>query len=139
MYHHTKTKGDLGVLKAQVNLYEQGYTILLPLTEHAPFDLVAYKDGQFYRIQVKYRSLSKDGTLEVKLQSYWHNHDGIQRKKQNIDNIDIVCVFCPDTNQCYYVPTQDIQDVCFKLRLEPTRNNQTHNVKYAKDYLILRS
>jgi hypothetical protein len=43
--HHTKVKGDLGVLKAQVSLYEQGYLILQPVTEHAPFDLVAYKDG----------------------------------------------------------------------------------------------
>ena len=47
MRHHTKDKGDLGVLKAQVSLYEQGYSILLPLTEHAPFDLVAYKDNDF--------------------------------------------------------------------------------------------
>ena len=33
--HHTKVKGDLGVLKAQVSLYEQGYLILQPVTEHA--------------------------------------------------------------------------------------------------------
>jgi hypothetical protein len=51
--HHTKVKGDLGVLKAQVSLYEQGYLILQPVTEHAPFDLVAYKDGIFKWIQVK--------------------------------------------------------------------------------------
>ncbi|WP_180230119.1 hypothetical protein [Bacillus sp. AFS073361] len=35
MKHHTKSKGDLGVLKAQVDLYEKGYMILLPHTEHA--------------------------------------------------------------------------------------------------------
>ena len=38
--HHTKEKGDLGVLKAQVDLNQQGYQILIPLTEHAPFDIV---------------------------------------------------------------------------------------------------
>ena len=42
--HHTKEKGDLGVLKAQLDLFEQGFLILNPVTEHAPFDLVAYKD-----------------------------------------------------------------------------------------------
>ncbi|HDR4901174.1 hypothetical protein OCF11_05865 [Bacillus cereus] len=36
MYHHTKTKGDLAVLKAQVDLYEKGYMILTPQTEHSP-------------------------------------------------------------------------------------------------------
>jgi hypothetical protein len=39
--HHTKDKGDLGVLKAQLDLFEQGFAILVPLTEHCPFDLVA--------------------------------------------------------------------------------------------------
>ena len=26
--HHTKDKGDLGVLKAQVDLFEQGFTMI---------------------------------------------------------------------------------------------------------------
>ena len=47
--HHTKDKGDLGVLKAQVDLFEQGFAIFTPQTEHCPFDLVAYKDGEFRR------------------------------------------------------------------------------------------
>ena len=42
--HHTKNKGDLGVLKAQVDLHEKGYMILLPQSEHSPFDVVGYKD-----------------------------------------------------------------------------------------------
>ena len=52
--HHTKNKGDLGVLKAQLDLFEQGFTVRVPLTEHLPFDLVAYKEGEFRRVQVKY-------------------------------------------------------------------------------------
>jgi len=40
--HHTKDKGDLGVLKAQVDLFEQGFIVALPVTEHAPFDLIIY-------------------------------------------------------------------------------------------------
>jgi len=27
--HHTKDKGDLGVLKAQLDLFEQGFTIIV--------------------------------------------------------------------------------------------------------------
>jgi hypothetical protein len=69
MKHHTKSKGDLGVLKAQVDLYEKGYMILLPHTEHAPFDLVVYKDQCFKRVQVKYRNLNVKGILEVRLSS----------------------------------------------------------------------
>ena len=50
--HHTKEKGDLGVLKAQLDMYEQGFTILNPVTEHAPFDLVVYKGKEFKRVQI---------------------------------------------------------------------------------------
>ena len=63
--HHTKERGDLGVLKAQLDLFEQGYSILNPGTEHAPFDLVAYKDCEFKRIQVKYKSADKSGSITV--------------------------------------------------------------------------
>jgi hypothetical protein len=34
--HHTKDKGDLGVLKAQIDLFEQGFVVAIPMTEHAP-------------------------------------------------------------------------------------------------------
>jgi hypothetical protein len=64
--HHTKDKGDLGVAKAHADLAAQGYVVLFPATEHAPFDLAAYRDGVFERVQVKYRSASS-GKLEVAL------------------------------------------------------------------------
>ena len=45
--HHTKDKGDLGVAKAFADLVSRGYAVLFPATEHAPFDLVSYRDGRF--------------------------------------------------------------------------------------------
>jgi hypothetical protein len=74
--HHTKEKGDLGVLKAQLDLFEQGFMILNPVTEHAPFDLVAYKDGLFIRLQVKYKSVDKHGCLTVHFRSSWADKNG---------------------------------------------------------------
>ena len=35
--HHTRQKGDPGVLKAQLDLFEQGFVVLNPITEHTPF------------------------------------------------------------------------------------------------------
>lgn len=67
--HHTKTTGDLGVLKAQLDLYQRGYIVSIPLTEHAPFDLVITKGRVSKTVQVKARSLSKDGVLEVRFRS----------------------------------------------------------------------
>lgn len=86
MQHHTKDKGDLGVLKAQLDLFQKGYMILLPQTEHAPFDLVIYKDGEFKRVQVKYRELNKKGIIEVRFRSSYNNSKGTVTK--SIDKLE---------------------------------------------------
>ena len=131
--HHTKHKGDLGVLKAQLDLFEQGFTILNPLTEHAPFDLVAYKDGDFYRIQVKHRKLDQTGKLEVRFSTSWADKNGTHVVPVDKSEIDLYCVYCPDTNECYYlVPSEFGSTVC--LRVEPPKNSQIRGVKLAADY-----
>jgi len=74
-YHHTKNKGDLGVLHAQLDLARRGYGVLLPLTEHETFDLVAYKDHRFLRVQVKYRA-AVNGVIQIPLSSVWRTARG---------------------------------------------------------------
>ncbi len=83
--HHTKEKGDLGVLKAQLDLFEQGFLILNPVTEHAPFDLVAYKDWQFQRVQVKYKSVDKTGSITVHFRSCWADKNGTHMQQTDKD------------------------------------------------------
>ena len=131
--HHTKVKGDLGVLKAQVSLYEQGYLILQPVTEHAPFDLVAYKDGIFKRIQVKYKSLDKTGALTVHFRSCWADKNGTQLQAVNKDDIDLYCIYCPETDECYYL-NPDEYDKSVTLRVEAPKNNQSKYVNFMADF-----
>lgn len=131
--HHTKNKGDLGVLKAQLDLYEKGYLILIPQTEHSPFDLVGYKDGKFLRIQVKYRT-SKDDKIEVPFKTCWADKNGTHTKDYDKNEIDVMCVYCPDTDKCYYVNPQECNKT-FNLRLSPTKNNQKTGIHLAEDFL----
>jgi len=133
MRHHTKDKGDLGVLKAQVSLYEQGYSILLPLTEHAPFDLVAYKDNGFKRVQVKYKALDKNGSLTIKFRSCWTDKNGTHMKAVDKGVIDLYCLYCPDTDECYFLDPKEF-DKSVSLRVEAPKNNQRQHIKFASDY-----
>jgi hypothetical protein len=131
--HHTKSKGDLGVLKAKVDLFEQGYLILNLETEHAPFDLVIYKDDNFKRVQVKYRSLNKRGTLEVAFRNCYCNTQGTMFKKVDKTCIDIYAVYCPDTDLCYYFDPSN-HDKSIALRVNAPRNNQQHLIHLAEDF-----
>jgi hypothetical protein len=130
--HHTKDKGDLGVAKAHADLVCKGFTVLFPATEHAPFDLVTYREGSFSRVQVKYRAL-RAGKVEVSLQSIWSDRHGVHRKSADKTAIDLVCIYCPDTDECYYLrPTAFRQSV--SLRVTPSGNNQKVGVLLASDF-----
>ncbi len=133
--HHTKNKGDIGVLKVQADLVTQGWTILVPQTEHAPFDIVVYKDKVFKRVQVKYRSIDNKGTLTVAFKSYWSNKSGVQFSKQDISEIDLVAIYCPEIDKCCYIDSSEITEgntLC--LRVEIPKNNQKTGIRMFSDY-----
>ena len=133
MSHHTKGKGDLGVLKAQLDLFEQGFTICVPQTEHAPFDLVAYRHGEFRRVQVKYRALNSSGALDIKFSTCWTDRRGIHTAPVDKKEIDLFCVYCPDTDECYYLePRKYGSNV--SLRVEKPKNCQAKRVNFAADF-----
>ena len=128
-----KTKGDLAVLKAQVDLYEKGYMILIPQTEHSPFDLVVYKGGVFKRVQVKYRELNARGILEVRFRSSYSTASGVTTKEVNKEEIDVYCVYCPQTDFCYYFSPK-LFSKSISLRVDSPKNNQEKKVNFASDY-----
>ena len=132
--HHTKEKGDLGVLKAQLGLFEQGYLILQPVTEHAPSDLVVYKDNAFKRVQVKYKSLDKSGAITLHFRSCWTDKNGTHMQAVDKEQIDLYCLYCPETDECYFLDPKAF-DKSVTLRVEIPRNNQNKHIKFVSDYL----
>ena len=131
--HHTKDKGDLGVLKAQVDLYEQGFTIFTPQTEHCPFDLVAYRDSEFRRVQVKYRTVDKFGKIDVKFSTCWNDKHGTHIVPINKREVDLCCIYCPDTDECYYLDPSKFGSNA-TLRVKAPKNSQSKRVNFAADY-----
>jgi hypothetical protein len=133
--HHTKDSGDLGVLKAQLDLHEKGFVVSVPLSEHAPFDLVAYRNGECKTVQVKYRSLRDErGTLTVHFRSSYSDSNGHHTQKVDKEEIDVYGIYCPETDECYYLSPDEFGKTV-SLRVEPPENNQTTNVNFASDYL----
>ena len=133
MHHHTKDKGDLAVAKAHADLASKGYLALFSATEHAPFDLVAYRDGTFRRVQVKYRAM-KNGAIEVDFRSGWTDRHGVHKIMLDKSGVELFCVFCPDTGECYYIKPSD-HGQSAKLRIRPSRNGQRIGVLDAGDFL----
>ncbi|AFY32474.1 group I intron-associated PD-(D/E)XK endonuclease [Calothrix sp. PCC 7507] len=96
--HHTKDKGDLAAAKVIADLVEKEYSIFVPVvTEHAPFDLIAYKDGKCYRIQAKYSANNC-----VSNRSTWADRNGNHQKKYQLNDFDFYGVYLPDLNKVVY-------------------------------------
>jgi len=116
-----------------VDLFEQGFTILTPQTEHSPFDLVAYKDGEFHRIQVKYRKLDSAGKLDVKFSTCRTDKRGTHTVSVNKTEVDLYCIYCPDTDECYYLDPNAYSSNA-TLRVKTPKNGQQKNVRFAADH-----
>ncbi len=132
--HHTKNKGDFAVLKALVSISEHGLLPLLPISEHAPFDIVAYGAGKFYRIQVKFKKLSKRGTLDISFRKNWSDSKGTYSKPIEKSDIDLFIVYNPETDLCYFLNPL-LYNKSISIRVEKTKNNQEKGVLAAKDFL----
>jgi PD-(D/E)XK endonuclease len=133
--HHTKTKGDLGVLKAQADLCSKGFLVCFPMSEHAPFDIVIYKNKEFKRVQVKTRTIDKNGSLTVRFESSYSDSKKVHTKKVDLSEIDLYCVYCINDDICYYFnPHHFDNNTTIALRVNAPRNNQNAHVKFAKDY-----
>lgn len=134
--HHTKNKGDYGVLKVQVSLFEQGYSIFTPQSEHEVFDLVAYKDGKFKRIQVKYRS-AVNGRVDINLAGSWADRNKNHRTLYDKAELDVMAVFCPETDLVYFVDIGEIEGSVLTLRITEPKNGQKKGVRLASEYTTM--
>jgi len=131
--HHTKEKGDIGLLAVLLDLSLKGYKVFTSNSEHLPFDLIAYREGGiFLRIQVKYRKI-RNGRIDITSRTSWADKNGSHDKPYNKNELDYFAVYCPDNDKCYYIGINDF-DKSFTLRFEDTRNNNITKIRFAKDY-----
>jgi hypothetical protein len=131
--HHTKTKGDLGVMAAAYDLTKKGFIVCCPMTEHAPYDLVADRGGALLRVQVKYRRLT-NGFLEVCFRSIWADRHGVHVSPIDKEQVDVFCIFCPDNERCYYLDPKTFNG-SVRLRVLPALNQGGKPINAADDFL----
>lgn len=120
-------KGAIGEHRVVADLINKGYRVHKPLSESLPYDLVVSIRGLFFKIQVKYVT-QRRGFIETSPRS-------IKSRKSRIVNVDfdLLAIFCPDTQECYYVWRNEFEG-SIRLRMKPTKNNQGKGVHLAKDY-----
>ena len=107
-------QGLLGELKARFMMTHLGYETCTPDGIHVPFDLLAVKDGQMFRVQVKTSrskpagKWAKDGTFAVNLITSGGNTTVNTRKKIDKSQVDLLFVMVTD-GRCWLIPFDKIE------------------------------
>ncbi len=135
--HEKKFKGDVGLTYAIARLTELEWNVSIPISEHAAYDLIAEKDGKLKRIQVRYTTPTK-GVLRVKLRSTWSDKNGTHVRNREKTDWDVLAVFNPETKKTCFLDANEFDNsTSIAIRIEPSKNNQTKGVRFAKDFLML--
>ena len=136
--HHTKDKGDLGLVMVIADLVRHGVDVYVPLSEHQPSDLIAADEsGRVSRVQVKYRSLAPTGVVSIDFRNTYSDSHGVHQKLADRSQFDCYAVYCPQTEKIYYLRIDDIPEhngSSTSLRIVPPANNQKKKVLLASDY-----
>jgi hypothetical protein len=109
------------------------------LGENTRVDFVVADGPALLRIQVKTGRL-RDGVIVFNTCSFTYHHPGNRGGKPYRQDyrghVDLFAVWCPGTRAVYLVPADDVPTNGARLRLQPTRNNQSAGVRWAADYQL---
>ena len=134
--HDPNRKGNVAELKIAAEAARLGIPVLRPMTEHERYDLVFELDGGFKRVQCKSAPRRGD-VIVVKFVTNRRGPNGFIRTKYTAEEIDAVAAYCPEVDECYYLPIEMIEGMTgVHLRLAPARNGQKAFVHFAADHRL---
>ena len=120
-----------GELRFAAELTRKGLEIFFPYGEDSPIDILAHKNGEFLKIQIKATKM-KNGAIYCKLRST----NNWQNKKYSSKDIDSFGFYDYESKKGYVIPIKDVEgksEIC--IRVETPKNNQKQKIRYAKDYI----
>lgn len=106
--------------------------MLLPFGTNQRYDLVLDFDGEFVRAQCKKGRL-RNGVVRFGARSVRTNKRGNFSRGYS-GEVEIFLVHCPETDQIYALPVDEVPATDGWLRVDPTRNGQQESVRWAHDY-----
>ncbi len=137
---HPKAVGDRSEAFALAVLVDNFETVLLPWGENQRYDFVVEDaQGDLQKVQVKTGRLRNGAVIFNAFSTTYHhpNNGGRQHYVHGYGGeIDAFLVWCPDLNEAYWVPSNEVGQRQVALRVDPPRNNQRARIRFAADYRI---
>jgi hypothetical protein len=124
-------KGNAAVLFTQYKLSEVGLTILSPLCEDLPFDLVIYHNRTFYRVQVKRAMVDRrlPDRYFIPVRKITCNSKRAKVYVYTEEHTDFIIGVVPSTEDLYCFPIGDVINYTIGLTVDPL---QIANQKFGE-------
>ena len=110
-----KTKlGSIAESRVLTELLKCEFSVFVQFSGKEPFDLAAYRDGIFVRIQVKsttVRSLKGDSFI-VQLKSVRHNRTKNTIKRFDSSLCDVLAVYVDELDRVCFIRASDLEGQC---------------------------
>lgn len=117
----------------QARLTELNYEIFIPSITGGEIDFIAYKNSNYYRIQVKAISPIKKNYISIKL----HRKSGSYNNPKSINYTNIDWFLIYDGTNIYKVNKSYINNnKNLTLRYKIPANNQIDNITMAYDFIL---
>lgn len=128
----THQKGKVSEAAVELDLIKQGFAVLEPKTKQ-PFDMVIESENEYKKIQVKSGRLNS-GSVITELKRTNMTSSGAQDKFYTSEEVDIYAIYCPELEECFYVPFDEAPKTQLSLRVDEERTKYASEVRWAKDY-----
>ena len=130
---NTNIIGTITELKCMTYFLELGYTVSVPQNP-SRYDFIIDTGKELLKIQVKTcNTTRKEGAITFSTNSsHFIRGQHIHTNYKN-DNIDYFCTYY--NQECYLVPVEECGSTEKRLRIAPTKNGQTKNICFAKNYV----
>jgi hypothetical protein len=129
-------KGAIEEAEIAVAATRAGVVVLRPDTDGRRYDLVFDTGPDLLRVQCKYANRRGD-VIVVYTGTCRLTPSGYKRTTYTPDEVDLIAVFCPDVEECFFIPIDEAEGKSVvHLRLAAARNNQRVGVTMADDYRL---
>jgi hypothetical protein len=138
---HPKLVGDATEAMVIARLVQAGKNVLLPFGENRRYDLVIDEGDHFVRVQCKTGRL-RSGAIRFNTCSSTYHHPNNQGTKAYhrgyAGEADLFGVYVRENDRVYLIPVTQVGTREGVLRVDPSRNNQSARVRWARDFEVPR-
>ena len=125
--------GEITEREVSLEFLKLGIMVSKPLVQSSKYDFIIDVNHKLYKVQVKTSTTREDGAYFDFATSTSHtNTKGTINLTYSSEEVDFFATMYE--NQCYLVPREICGNRNQRLRLLPTKNNQTVGITFAKDF-----